>query len=340
MVAGTSGSDVVADRSGDGHGQRPAPRRRAGRLRRRREPRRPGRAARLGDRPGRRGADDREPDRARRGARSRPACGRSPSRPATASWSSWARFPDTASVSIPTAITDGSLAGFAVQPLPDVAVAGRAGVTFVQATVAQKASLVATAAPVTGMANVTGIGSPSIYMAETDKTVTQLSIDDPTSATITPPSLQTSLPMPGQVSKVAFDAATKMVQVLGRTPDGSAETVYVVEPQANGGTPGATYADAQLPFTSVAWAMDATHDYPSTDREALLVASADGTIASIDVGGDPVRLALPGRGRRRADRAASSTCSRGSCSSAARSRSWPGSWSRSTGCSSSSPGSR
>ena len=95
--------------------------------------------------------------------------------------------------------------------------------------------------------------------------------------------------MPGEVSKVAFDASTKMVHILGRTPDGSAETVYVVEPHAN-----ATYADAQLPFSSVAWAMDATHDYPSTDREALLVASADGTIASIDIGGDPFAWRFPG----------------------------------------------
>ena len=56
----------------------------------------------------------------------------------------------------------------------------------------------------------------------------------------------------------------------------------------------ATYADAQLPFTSVSWALDANHDYPSTDREALLVASADGTIASIDVGGDPFAWRFPG----------------------------------------------
>ena len=202
-------------------------------------------------------------------------------------------IPGTASQSIPTAISNGSLTGFAVEPLPDVAVAGQAGVTFVQPTVAQKTILVATSAPVTGVADVVGLGTPSIYAAETDKNVAQISIDDPSSGTLAEPSLLTTFAMPGEVSKVAFDASTKMVHILGRTPDGSAETVYVVvvtgAPSAN-----ATYADAQLPFTSVAWAMDATHDYPSTDREALLVASADGTIASIDIGGDPFAWRFPG----------------------------------------------
>ena len=87
-----------------------------------------------------------------------------------------------------------------------------------------------------------------------------------------------------------------MIHVLGRTPDGSSETVYVVEPHSN-----ATYADAQLPFTSVTPGPSMrTHDYPSTDREALLVASANGAIASVDVGGDPFAWRFPGviaRGR-------------------------------------------
>ena len=202
-------------------------------------------------------------------------------------------IPDSAATSIPTAISNGSLTGFVVQGLPDVAAAGTSGVTFIEQTTATKAALVPTSAPVTGLADV-NVGTPSIYVAESDKTVAQVAIDDPTSGSITAPSLETSLPMPGQVSKVVYDAATQMVQVLGRTPDGSAETVYVVDPQVNGGNPGATYADAQLPITSVAWALDANHDYPSTDREALLVASADGTIASVDVGGDPFAWRFPG----------------------------------------------
>jgi predicted membrane-bound dolichyl-phosphate-mannose-protein mannosyltransferase len=199
-------------------------------------------------------------------------------------------IPAAASDAIGTAISGGQLTGFAIRPLPEVAAAGRAGVTFIAGTTGEKDQLIATDAAATGLADVVGIDTtPKLYVAQANEKVAQISIDDTSSGTITAPSLLSTFGMPGQVSRVAFDAATKMVHILGRTPDGSAETVYVVEPHAN-----ATYADAQLPFTSVAWAMDATHDYPSSDREALLVASADGTIASIDVGGDPFAWRFPG----------------------------------------------
>ena len=195
----------------------------------------------------------------------------------------------TASDDVGAAISSGKLAGFAVRPLPEVAVAGRAGVTFIAGTTGTKSQLVPTDAAATGLADVIGIDTPELYVAEADSKVAVISIDDTSSGTVTAPSVLRSFVMPGQVSKVTFDAATKMVHVLGRTPDGTAETIYVVEPHAN-----ATYADAVLPLTSVSWAIDATHDYPSTDREAILVASADGTIASVDVGGDPFAWRFPG----------------------------------------------
>ncbi|HZL32705.1 MAG TPA: phospholipid carrier-dependent glycosyltransferase, partial [Verrucomicrobiae bacterium] len=198
-------------------------------------------------------------------------------------------IPATVTDTIGSAISDGRLTGFVVQPLPEVAAAGRAGVTFIAGTTGEKAQLISLGAAATGLADVVGIDTPKLYVAEADRKVAIVSIDETTSGTITAPILLSTFAMPGQVSKVTFDAATKMVHVLGRTPDGASETVYVVEPHAN-----ATYADAQLPFTSVSWALDATHDYPSTDREALLVASADGTIASVDVGGDPFAWRFPG----------------------------------------------
>ena len=159
-------------------------------------------------------------------------------------------------------------------------------------TTGEKAQLIATDAAATGLADVVGIDTPKLYVAEADRKVAIISIDDTSSGTVTAPAMLSTFAMPGPVSKVAFDAATKMVHVLGRTPDGSAETVYVVVEPHTGRH--ATYADALLPLTSVAWAIDATHDYPSTDREALLVASADGTIASVDVGGDPFAWRFPG----------------------------------------------
>jgi hypothetical protein len=198
-------------------------------------------------------------------------------------------IPATTNDALGAAISGGRLTGFAIRPLPEVAAAGRAGVTFIAGTTGEKGQLIPTDAPATGLADVVGIDTPKLYVAQANRKVGMISIGDTSSATITAPTMLTTFAMPGQVRKVTFDAATKMVHVLGRTPDGTAETVYVVEPHAN-----ATYADAQLPFASVAWAIDATHDYPSSDREAILVASADGTIASVDVGGDPFAWRFPG----------------------------------------------
>jgi len=53
--------------------------------------------------------------------------------------------------------------------------------------------------------------------------------------------------MPGAVTKVVFDYATRIVQVLGRTPDGKGWTVYAVETNGN-----AVFSDAQLPSQPVA----------------------------------------------------------------------------------------
>ena len=57
------------------------------------------------------------------------------------------------------------------------------------------------------------------------------------------PSIAGQIPMPGTVTDAVFNKATELVHVLGRTPDGSGWTVYVIEPHGN-----AVYADAKLPF--------------------------------------------------------------------------------------------
>jgi hypothetical protein len=81
------------------------------------------------------------------------------------------------------------------------------------------------------------------------------------------------------------------VHVLGRTPDRSAWTVYVIEPHGN-----AVYADAPLPagMQPAAWAMDVEQDYQTDDREQLLVFGGDGATASIDVGSHAFAWRLPG----------------------------------------------
>ena len=191
--------------------------------------------------------------------------------------------------SISAAVADGRLTGFVVTPLPEVAAAGTAGVTFIAATTGEKVQVVPLEAPATGLTDVIGIDTPMLYAAETNHQIAVLSIGDPSSDTITVPVVTTTFVMPGAVSKLVFNSATKMIHVLGKTPDGSAETVYVVEPHSN-----ATYADAPLPFSADAMALDANPDYPATDREALMVTSASGALASVNVGGNEFAYRFPG----------------------------------------------
>ena len=53
--------------------------------------------------------------------------------------------------------------------------------------------------------------------------------------------IDTTLDAPGAVTDVLFDPSTNFVHVLGQTPDGSAPTIYVIEPHAN-----AFFADAPV----------------------------------------------------------------------------------------------
>ena len=188
---------------------------------------------------------------------------------------------------IEAAISDGSLEGFALTALPLIAVSEATGVTFISPTTAAVVDSVGLDSAARGMAKVTGIDKPTLYVTlEGDRVaVVQLGESDGTAR----PHLDTTFDMPGDVRRVLFDEPTGMVHVLGRTPDGSADTIYVVEPHAN-----AVYADARLPFTAQAWALDANGDHPSGDRQAILVASADGTLASVDAGDHAFAWRLPG----------------------------------------------
>ncbi len=108
-------------------------------------------------------------------------------------------------------------------------------------------------------------------------------------------------PLPGPGFQVMYDPASQMVHILGLAPNvdnpvgdayqADVATVYVVEPHGN-----AVFADARLPdgFVPSAWGSDFNPDYPSSDRQQILVFDGAGTMASIDAGSHAFAWRLPG----------------------------------------------
>jgi hypothetical protein len=188
--------------------------------------------------------------------------------------------------SLDAAIADGRLPGVNVESLPEIAAVGPSGLTFIVPTSGAIVSRLALPGA-SGAAYVTGLDAPRIYVAAGTKVaVVRLANDQNPSQG---PYVETNLTAPGPVQGVAFDPSTNFVHVLGRTPDGSAATVYAIEVHGN-----AIFADARLPFEPAAWVADAQPLYPSQDRQDLLAFSAAGAIASVDIGNNPFAWRLPG----------------------------------------------
>lgn len=196
------------------------------------------------------------------------------------------------------AIGDGRLPGVEIVDLPRVAVATSSGVTFIDPATADTTSTIPLDGGAHGMAYVTGIQDTQLYVTAGSKEdptyhVIKVSGDDAANGPID----QGSNPLPGLGSRVAYDEATQQVHILGLAPPSGTTgavqrwTVYVVEPHGN-----AVYADALLPegFEPADWAMDVEPQYPTDDREDLLVFGGDGAVASIDVGSHAFAWRLPG----------------------------------------------
>ena len=190
------------------------------------------------------------------------------------------------------AIADGRLAGVEIVDLARVAVATKDGVTFLDAATAQESSTTTLEGGAHGMALVTGIDDTKLYVTTgTDDAPAYEIIQVTGDKAAEGPLDKGSNPLPAPATRVAYDPATQHVHILGRRPDGSGWTVYVVEPHGN-----AVYADAALPkaMDPVAWAMDVEPDYQSDDREQLLVFGSSGQAASIPVGSHAFAWRLPG----------------------------------------------
>jgi hypothetical protein len=181
-------------------------------------------------------------------------------------------------------IADGSLAGMEIRDVPQVAVADGGGVAIVDLTTIGEIARVSLDDGATGLADETA--SPRTIYAASGNRLATIPIPGDASGSW---KLGSMVWMPATVSRVAVDPASNLVHALGRTPDGSGWTIYVVEPHAN-----AVFADAALPFQPAAWAMDADPDYPATDRQQVLAFAADGAAVSVDIGEHAFAWRLPG----------------------------------------------
>ena len=140
------------------------------------------------------------------------------------------------------------------------------------ATLASTSRLTLPEAP-TGMVLMNGLDQPTIYAAG-DSSLTWVAVP-PSGGT----TLGGTLQMPGAVRDVAWDESSNIIHVLGRTADGSSDTVYVVEPHGN-----AVFADARLPFSAVTMALDTQPQRPAQDRQQLLAVDSAGQLAVVDIG--------------------------------------------------------
>ncbi|MBM4408541.1 MAG: phospholipid carrier-dependent glycosyltransferase, partial [Chloroflexi bacterium] len=191
----------------------------------------------------------------------------------------------SARTALDEAIADGRLAGVGIESIPLIAAVDAQGLTFLSSRDAGLSSQLELPGA-TGLAYVTGLDHPRLYVAAGD-TVAVVRLADASSGR--EPHVDATLTAPGVVTDVVFDASANFVHVLGRTPDGSTPTIYVVEPHGN-----AFFADARLTAEPAAWVIDAQPRYPSQDRQAILAFSAAGAVDEVDAGSNPFAWRLPG----------------------------------------------
>jgi LysM repeat protein/4-amino-4-deoxy-L-arabinose transferase-like glycosyltransferase len=186
-----------------------------------------------------------------------------------------------------TLIDQGKLPGIAVEAATsEVMVAYQSGIGILDARSLTISSTIATAAPATSIAiNYSDLAGTSprsdqdTYVAAGNSILLVKIASDSTPWTVTKESSQPLQKMPGEITKVVFDRATRVAQALGRTPDGTGWTVYAIE--SNGNT---VFSDAKLPFEPVAFGLDSSPLQPDLDREQVLAFAPDGSLATVDVG--------------------------------------------------------
>ena len=182
------------------------------------------------------------------------------------------------------------------------------GVTFIDPAGPSVISTLGMEGGAHGLAEVTGLEDPMLYAtAGLPTTPTYHVIVIGGDKATDGPVDQGTHPLPAPGTKVVYDEASQMVHILGLAPDAPVPaagatpagpwTVYVVEPHGSIEARGsAVFADARLAdgFTPVAWAADVEADWPSVDRQELLVFDPDGALSTIKIGSHAFAWRMPG----------------------------------------------
>ena len=195
-----------------------------------------------------------------------------------------AGYVDTKVDQIQAAIDDGTLPGVSIQDGTGVAVANASGVAILDTESLGELASIASETPVTGIALMAqGLDQPTLYGAAGKQLIT---IKLPSDGV---PTASDTVPMPNTVTQVYWNPATTMIHALGVTRDGSAPTIYVVEPRGN-----SVYADARLDAQPVAVVLDVQPQRPVADRDNLLAMTASGQLMTVDIGSNQFAYRFPG----------------------------------------------
>ena len=194
---------------------------------------------------------------------------------------------------VQAAIDDGKLAGLSIVSVPRVGIADANGLELLDSGSGSLTGTIDVGGAAHGLAQVS-VDDSKVYVstdpeAGSDAKGRIAFVAVSGDLAKNGPLVVDSMAMPGPVGRVAYDDASEMVHVLGRTPTGDAATIYVIEPHAH-----AVYADAKLPIEPTTWAIDVNRPYPTDDRQQILVFDGSGATASVDVGMHEFAWRLPG----------------------------------------------
>ena len=195
--------------------------------------------------------------------------------------------------SIDAAITDGRLAGLEIVDQPRAAVATSEGVSFIDPSSTNTSSTLPMDGGAHGIGLVTGLDATKLYVAtgssaDPEYHVVVVSGDEAADGPVD----KGSHPLPGVGSRVAYDAASQQVHILGRSPkrwrlDGLCRSSRMRMRSTR-------TLPSRLVSSRSPWPWTSSRSYQADDRQELLVFDASGATASIDVGSHAFAWRLPG----------------------------------------------